>query len=358
MNTITLPTDDEMYRALLRRDSEYDGLFFVAVKSTGIFCRPTCPAKKPLRRNVSFFASAADALAAGYRACKRCRPLDAAGLAPDWLSELMERVDDDPLRRWTSREIRALGVDPVRANRWFKAHHGLTFLGYLRCRRLAGALAQLSVGDDPTAVAVDAGYESLSGFRDAFQKWFGPTPGRIDNGGPVLTVNRLPTPLGPMVAAADDQHLYLLEFADRRMLETQAKRLEARLKCRFVPGGNPLIEQTHREITEYFSGDRRRFDVPIRRMGTPFQETVWELLSNIPYGKTTSYERIAAAAQNPQAQRAVGRANGDNRLAIIIPCHRVVRSDGRLGGYGGGLRRKQWLLRHERATLQEAAQGR
>ncbi|QDU42364.1 Bifunctional transcriptional activator/DNA repair enzyme Ada [Symmachiella dynata] len=351
MSTIPLPTDDEMYQALLRSDSEYDGLFFVAVKTTGIFCRPTCTAKKPLQKNVSFFSNTADAIAAGYRACKRCRPLDVAGMTPAWLDALMEQVDVDPLRRWTNQEIRSLGVDPARVNRWFKANHGLTFLSYLRCRRLAGALAQLSVGDDPTTVAYAAGYESLSGFRDAFQKWFGTTPGQIDNGGAVLTVNRIPTPLGPMIAAADNDHLHLLEFADRRMLETQIKRLSARLKCRFLPGDNRLIEQTAREVTEYFSGSRQDFNVPICLLGTPFQQQIWELLLKIPYGETSSYERLAVAAQNPRAHRAVGRANGDNRLAIIIPCHRVVRSDGQLGGYGGGLRRKEWMLRHEFAVV-------
>ena len=349
-------TEDEMYRALLRRDTGYDGLFFVAVKTTGVFCRPTCKARKPLRKNVLFFPRAAEALAAGYRACKLCRPMEVSGAMPDWLVGLMQRVDANPMCRWTDQDIRDQGVDPTRASRWFKANHGLTFHGYSRCRRLAGALAQLSVGDDPTTVAFNAGYESLSGFRDAFQKWFGTSPGRIKNGEPILTVNRIPTPLGPMVAAADNCRLFLLEFADRRMLETQVKRLARKLNCRFSPGDNRLIEQTHREITEYFSGSRQGFCVPIQLTGSSFQERIWKLLLDIPFGETSSYGRLAMAANQPTAHRAVGRANGGNPLAIIVPCHRVLRGDGNLSGYGGGVRRKEWLLEHEKAVVQGSGQ--
>jgi AraC family transcriptional regulator of adaptative response/methylated-DNA-[protein]-cysteine methyltransferase len=160
-------------------------------------------------------------------------------------------------------------------------------------------------------------------------------------------VNRLPTPLGPMIAAGDDEHLYLLEFADRRMLETQIRRLAQRLSCRFSPGDNRTIERIHAELGEYFAGTRRAFSVPIRLPGTEFQQAVWRQLLEIPYGETSTYERLAVAVNKPLARRAVGRANGDNRLAIVVPCHRVIRSDGSLCGYGGGLRRKEWLLQHE-----------
>ena len=345
-----LPDADEMYAALLRRDSEYDGVFFVGVRSTGVFCRPVCPARKPLRRNVCFFAVARDALAAGYRACKRCRPLDVSGEMPDWLRELITHVEQDPSHKWTDEEIRAYGVEPRKVRRWFLSNHDMTFHSFMRCRRLSTALARLSVGDDPMAVAMNAGYESVSGFRDAFQKWLGQTPGCAGNNSetPIL-VNRILTRLGPMVVAADNR-LQLLEFADRRMLETQFRRLARLTKRTIVPGENSVMEQTQLEIDQYFEGTRTTFDVPISISGTEFQVRVWRELLQIPYGSTSSYERIAERIGNVQAQRAVGRANGDNRLAIIVPCHRVIRSNGEISGYGGGVRRKEWLLNHEQQT--------
>jgi len=345
------PETDEMYQALVDRNAEYDGVFFVGVKTTGIFCRPTCSARKPLPQNVRFFPTAAEAMAAGFRACKRCRPMEVAGQLPDWLESLVAEVESDPEQRWTDEDIRQFGVDPTRVSRWFKAHHGITFHAYVRCRRLSTALAQLSVGEDVTNVALRAGYSSLSGFRDAFQKWCGATPGRVRSGDALL-VNRILTPLGPMVVAASGEHLWLLEFADRRMLETQFARLSARLHCRFSPGENAIIEQAHRQMSEYFAGARQHFTLPLRMPGTEFQEAVWRSLITIPYGDTRSYDQLARAVRRAGASRAVGRANGDNRLAIIIPCHRVVRSDGSLSGYGGGVRRKEWLLSHERAVLE------
>jgi AraC family transcriptional regulator of adaptative response/methylated-DNA-[protein]-cysteine methyltransferase len=339
-----------MYRALLERNSEYDGLFFVGVKTTGIFCRCTCSAKKPLQKNVVFFTHARDAIASGYRACKRCRPLEAAGRMPEWLEEIVGAVDRDPLRRWTDADFESLGVDPTRIRRWFKANHGITFHSYLRSRRLANALAQLSVGDDAARVALDAGYESLSAFRDAFQKWLGATPGKTSDAQRVLTVNRIPSPLGPLIAAADDDQLFLVEFADRRMLQTQFQRLSKRAGAIFRPGDNRLIDQTTEQLDEYFTGVRRQFTLPLALSGTEFQQSVWRRLVKIDYGRTLSYEQLAREIDRPGAQRAVGRANGDNRLAIVVPCHRVVRSDGSLCGYGGGLRRKEWMLVHERAN--------
>lgn len=341
--------EDEMYNALVEKDSAYDGVFFVGVKTTGIFCRPICSAKKPLRKNVTFHANSADALAAGYRACKRCHPMEVSGQMPEWLAELMKAVEANPSQRWKDQDLREFGVEPSRAARWFKANHGLTFHGYVRCRRLATALGRLSVGEDPSKVALDAGYESLSGFREAFAKWFGATPGAAKDKSNVVMVNRIASPLGPMVVAADDGNLLLLEFADRRMLETQIKRLAARIDCQFSPGENKIIAQTNVEVAEYFEGSRQEFSVPFVCPGTDFQKSVWDRLLKIPYGETQSYEQLAIALGNPKAQRAVGRANGDNRLAIIVPCHRVIRSDGTLSGYGGGVRRKEWMLQHERA---------
>ena len=236
-----LPPESVMYEALLERNSSFEGLFWVGVRTTGVFCRPTCPARKPRRKNVEFFGTTRDALFAGFRPCRRCRPLLPVGAPPEWIRDLMKAVDEDPLERWRDADLRERGFDPLRARRWFRANHGMTFHGYMRARCLSLALGQLRYGGDITNVAYDHGYESLSGFRDAFGQLFGKPPGR-GRDQDTLVVNRIPTALGPMLAVASEQTLYLLEFCERRMLETQLKRLRERLGCVMVPGSNGVIE--------------------------------------------------------------------------------------------------------------------
>lgn len=210
------------------------------------------------------------------------------------------------------------------------------------------AMGQISTGNaDTTRAALANGYESISGFREAFKNWFGESPTKSKSAADPIMMNRILTPLGPMVVAANESSICLLEFADRRMLETQLTRVQTAYKTVFAPGKNEWIEQLETELAEYFAGQRKDFTVPIEAIGTEFQMNVWSRLNKIPYGKTTSYETIAVGIGKPGAQRAVGRANGDNRIAIMIPCHRVIRSDGTLSGYGGGIWRKQWLLDHE-----------
>jgi len=361
-----LPPRAEMYRALLERDSSYEGVFYLGVRTTGIFCRPTCPAKKPKRENVEFFGSTREALTAGFRPCLRCTPMKPEGAAPEWLAGLIRNIEEDPARRWKDADLRAAGLDPARVRRWFKRHHNMTFHAYQRARRLGLAIGQIRNGDDIMGTAYDHGYESLSGFRDAFAHLFGEPPGKSRkdvrgensgsrddaNGGaggasPHVVVTRVLTPLGPLVAGATDEGLCLLEFADRPMLETQVKRLRKYMDCAVTPGSNHHIEQIERELAEYFAGDRTDFDVTLVVPGTDFQQQVWAALRQIPYGETRSYEDIARAIDNPKAVRAVGGANGDNRIPIVIPCHRVVRADGSLGGYGGELWRKRYLLQLE-----------
>ena len=343
-----LPPEKEMQRAMLGGDSSYDGVFFTAVKTTGIFCRPSCSARKPRPENVEFFSTSRDALFAGYRACLRCRPLEPAGRVPGWLRSLLEQVEKDPLARWTDADLRHRGVDPSRVRRWFNKHHGMTFHAYQRARRLGRALGQLSHGADMLDVAYEHGYESLSGFRDAFEQLFGGAPGRV-RGKARVVVNRLLTPLGPMLAGATEAGLCLLEFADRRMLQTQVNTLVRRLECAVTPGSNEHLDRTAVQLREYFAGTRQRFDVPLVMPGTEFQQAAWEQLLRIPYGATVSYRQQAKSIGRPAAVRAVGRANGENRIAIVVPCHRVVGNDGKLHGYGGGLWRKRLLLELEAA---------
>jgi len=344
-----LPPREEMYAALAARDSTYEGVFWVGVTSTGICCRPGCPARTPRPENVEYFPRIGDALSAGYRPCKRCKPLQPKGETPEWMRELMDAIEEDPTRRWKDQDLREMGLDPTRVRRWFQRHHDMSFHAYHRARRLGQALGRIRQGADLTDSAYEAGYESPSAFRDAFQGLFGTTPGRSRGASQVL-VTRVLTPLGPMVAGVNEEGLCLLEFADRRMLATQVERLQKRLGCAIAPGENAFTAQIARELEEYFAGERRAFTVPLVLRGTEFQEAVWRELLRIPYGETRSYEQMARAIGRPKAVRALGTANGDNRLAIVVPCHRVIRADGSLSGYGGGKWRKQQLLELERPS--------
>lgn len=341
-----LPPVAELEAACQRRDASYDGLFYVGVKTTGIFCRPSCPARNPLPKNVEYFGSVREAMFAGYRACKRCRPLEVPGAHPAWVDRLIDELDRVPERRIRDRDLREMGVEPARARRYFQQRYGMTFHAFARGQRLRRAFQQLRQGADLDEVAMSHGFESHSGFRDAFGRLIGRAPGRSRSMG-LVTLSWLESPLGPLVAGATDEGVCLLEFSDRRMLETQIESLRQRLGP-VLPGSHPLLERLRTELAEYFAGLRREFTVPLTYPGTPFQMKVWNALRQIPYGETYSYEKLAWSVGAPGAQRAVGHANGQNRLAILIPCHRVVNKDGKLGGYGGGKWRKQLLLDLER----------
>ena len=348
-----LPRQREMYEALLGRDPSYDGIFVVGVKTTGIFCRPTCTARKPRPENVEYFSSAPEALLAGYRPCRRCHPLDGDRRPPAWVERLMERVDRAPAARVTDADLRAISIDPIRARRYFKRHYGMTFHAYHRARRMGLALGEVRRKRDLVQVGFRHGFDSPSGFRYAFARVFGHPPGRSRRL-PCLFARWLETPLGAMLAVAGHEGLCLLEFVDRRGLETQIATLRRRLDRTIVPGRAEALDAIAQELARYFEGGLTRFTVPLHLPGTPFQVRVWERLRQIPFGETTSYSRIAADVGCPGASRAVGRANGENRLAIIVPCHRVVRADGTLCGYGGGVWRKKWLLEHERSAVGSA----
>jgi AraC family transcriptional regulator of adaptative response/methylated-DNA-[protein]-cysteine methyltransferase len=348
------PSRKEMERAYLERDASYDGVFFLGVRTTGIFCRPSCRARKPLPQNVEYFAGARDAVFAGYRPCKRCRPLDAKGRPPDWVRRLLEEVERTPAARLRDADLRQLDLSPARARRYFREHYGMTFQAYCRGRRMGQALQQLRQGQNLDDVVLGNGYESFSGFREAFARTFGQSPGR-SRGADCIVVGWTESPLGPLVMAANNEGVCLLEFSDRRALETQFATLRHRFPFAIVPGEHDHLTRLKQELTEYFAGTRTTFEVPLIYPGTPFQQIVWNALRRIPYGKTCSYEGLACQIGAPGAQRAVGRANGQNRICIVIPCHRVVNKGGQLGGYGGGLWRKQFLLDLEQGQRSETA---
>lgn len=349
-----LPPVREMERAYKSSDPSYDGIFYLAVRSTGIFCRPSCPARKPMPRNVQYFASAKEALFAGFRPCKRCHPMG-NGESPAWAKDLLARVESNPTARYSDSYLRSIGIDPARARRYFQKKYGMTFQAYCRGRRLGTALEQIRLGVDLDDVALGYGYESHSGFRDAFSKAFGKSPGRSRSTDAIVTT-WIESPLGPLVAGATSEGICLLEFTDRRMLDGQFAALRRQFKKSIVPGENIHLKHLKRELVEYFKGERKHFTVPLIYPGTEFQQKVWNQLLKIPYGRTVSYEDIARRIGSEKAQRAVGTANGLNRIAIVIPCHRVVNKGGKLGGYGGGVWRKQRLLDLERGKFDQEDQ--
>ena len=254
----------------------------IGVCTTDVFCRPGCPARVPWPDHVERFATAHQALFAGYRPCLRCHPLEALG------------ADVTPAQR-----RRAQGLHPL-----------LAAARRARARR---------------------------------------------RGADAVVVRMLSTPLGPMLAGATDEGICLLEFTDRPMLPTQLRVVEHRLARTVVAGVHPHLDRLAEQLGEWFAGHRSAFELPLVVPGTPFQERVWSVLAAVAPGETISYEELAARAGRPGAQRAAGTANGANRLAILVPCHRVVRKTGEIGNYGGGRWRKEWLLRHEGALVPSAA---
>ena len=337
----------EYYQALLKKNKAYEGVFFVGVKTTGVFCRPTCSARKPKFENCEFFKTAEEALLASYRPCKRCKPLSHPSQVSELIQVLVKAVEDNPEKRWKDLDFQKLSIDASTARRQFKKRFGMTFVAYARARRMGIAMKQIREGESVIEAQLATGYESSSGFRDAFSRIMGAPPSKILQN-KILKASWIDTPLGPMIAIGDEVALYLLEFVDRRGLEREIERLRHKTKAAIIPGTTDPINTIGKELSHYFAGTLKEFKTPLYFLGSPFQKEVWEELQKIPRGETRSYLDVAKAVGRPLSFRAVAQANGANQLAIIIPCHRVINANGDLGGYGGGLLRKKQLLDHEK----------
>jgi AraC family transcriptional regulator of adaptative response/methylated-DNA-[protein]-cysteine methyltransferase len=349
MNQQTIPDEDFMYQALVNRDSSLEGIFYFGVKTTGFFCRPTCSARKPKKENVDYFDSVQSALDSGYRPCKVCSPLTKTGQVPDWLKRLLDEVHAAPEESFKDEDLYERQIDPVRVRRWFQKHHGMTFHAYLKALRVNRAFEKMKNKKDVTSTAFDSGYDSLSGFHQAFSDTTGFSPSQSKNQS-LVNITRLSTPLGQMYAGASEQGLCLLEFIDRKMIDEQIAQLQKQLKARFVPGVNQHLTALETQLTEYFAGKRQKFDITLDVRGTEFQQKAWQALLKIPYGATRSYQQQALAIGSEKAVRAIASANAKNRIAIVIPCHRVIAKDGGLAGFGGGVWRKKYLLDLESQT--------
>jgi AraC family transcriptional regulator of adaptative response/methylated-DNA-[protein]-cysteine methyltransferase len=339
---LTVPAET-LFRALVERDPAWDGAVYYGITTTGIFCRSTCPARKPKFENVRYFATVPQAMAAGYRPCKLCHPLAPDEGIPPAYRDLLGEIAAAPAERIRDQELRERGIDPDSLRRWCRKRFGITFQALARASRLARAFDAIHAGQPVVDAAMDADYEGPSGFGETALRATGRSPKRAATAG-TLWMTRFETPLGTMVAGEWRQQLCLLEFADRRALPTEIAWLEKRHNTKSAPGRTAFLDQVEAQVREYFTGARRGFDLPLLIDGTPFQQAVWRELLAIPYGETRSYGRQAEGLGRPEAVRAVASANGKNRIAVVIPCHRVVGADGSLTGYAGGLPRKQALL--------------
>lgn len=339
-------TNDIMYQALYDKDPGFEGVFFAAVKTTGIFCRPTCTARKPKKENTEFFKTSKEALLKGYRPCKVCSPLEKYRETPDFIKEVLKELSENPSEKLSDYDLFKRGIEPSKMRRWFMKNHGITFQSYQRMYRINSAFKKIHRGESVTSAAYDSGFESVSGFTDRFKTVFGVSPNK-SRSRRVIDLKRIETILGTMYVCAVDEGVCLLEFTDRRMLETSFLDLAKRLNATIVQGESKHFVLLEKELQEYFEGSRQVFTVPLFTPGSAFQQKVWQALQAIPFAKTVSYKDQAHAIGMPDAVRAVANANGKNRVSIIIPCHRVVGSDGQLTGYGGGVWRKKALLELE-----------
>ena len=342
MATVTRLDPDTAWAAFMRRDRSWDGRVIGAVHTTGIYCKPSCPARRPKRENVTFYASVEEAKAAGFRPCLRCKP-DEVGRDREAIAaavRLIERAEEAP----TLGELaEAVGYAPHHFQRIFKRDVGLSPAEYARAVRNRRTEQALKANGRVTDAVYDAGYQSPSGFYSDAKERLGMTPSAWRDGGRGETIRwtTFDSPLGELFIAATSKGICRLTFEDS----------EASLK-RLFP--NAVIVKDEGGLREFVAGTLQAIetplaapDLPIDVAGTAFQEAVWRELRKIPPGETRSYAEIAAAIGRPKAVRAVGTANGDNHVSVLIPCHRVIRSDGSLGGYGGGIERKKKLLAAE-----------
>ncbi len=339
-----LPADhNTLYHALLERTAAYDGQVYVGVAGTGVFCRLICPARKPKSQNCTFFPTVGACIEAGYRACKRCHPLQPAVAADPAIAALLAALDARPAHRWSEVDIARMGFDLSTIRRSFKRQFAMTFLEMARQRRLREGFETIATGSK----MIEAHVESPAAFRTAFAQLLGRAPGNFDRN-PLLFADWITTPLGDMISISSNSQLHLLEFIGRRALRTEIGKLDMLAKGKLGIGRTDPGEQIKDELGAFFGGTSAAFRTPLAMAGSPFTRAVWDKLRRIAPGETRSYSQIAKSIGRPAAIRAVARANGENQIALVIPCHRVIGANGALTGYGGGLWRKQKLLEIER----------
>lgn len=336
---------DWAFTAFDRRDRSLDGQFVGAVKTTGIYCKPSCPARRPLRENVEFFWEPAQAIAAGYRSCMRCKP-DEVGRDREAVAAALKLIEEAEDGLSLEELADAVGYAPHHFHRLFKRDTGVTPAAYARSLRAKRAASALDGKGRVTDAIYEAGYSGPSRFYAETKGHLGMTPSAWKNGGEGATIRWavVQTALGQMLLAATDKGICRLSFD-----EDESELVRRFPNAEIVAGGAALEDLVNGAIAA-IEHPAQMPDLPLDVAGTAFQQAIWSELRRIPAGETRTYADIAAAVGKPKAVRAAGSANGANNVAVLIPCHRVIRTDGSLGGYAYGLERKEKLLSAERKS--------
>lgn len=346
-----MPHSRVCWRAVTRRDPTYDGVFVYAVLSTRVYCRPSCPSRRPAQKRVVFFKQPEEAEHSGFRPCLRCHPRLNPGLNSETKRVLdacryIENNLENPLSLATL--AKQFGISRFHLQRTFKKATGISPREYASAFRMKFVKGQLRSGRPVTAALYAAGYGSSSRLYERAAAQLGMTPATYRKGGSGMQINYVTTrcPLGWILVGATERGVCAVRMGDR------TRDLEQGLRSEFpraaLNGSHPRLSQWIEKIVSHLRGESAAVDIPVDVQATAFQRRVWQELSKIPYGETKSYQEVARRIGKPKAVRAVGRACAINPVAVVVPCHRVLRSDGNLGGYRWGLDRKQALLRLER----------
>jgi AraC family transcriptional regulator of adaptative response/methylated-DNA-[protein]-cysteine methyltransferase len=349
-------TEQQMWRAVETRDAAYDGKFVYGVMTTGVYCRPTCASRRALRKNVRFFATNQDAEKAGLRPCKRCQPTrQRAGLINDVVHELARHIAAQPEEALRLADLaKRTGYSPFHLQRSFKAIIGSTPKEYQTAARLRTLKRELRSDASVSDAIYEAGFGSGSRVYEKADGQLGMTPSEYRSGGKGLTIAYASgqTPLGLLMIGATDRGICFLQFGESHAaLESELKRQFPAATTQAMPQASVReFDAWMNALNRHLRGLEPRLDLPLDVRGTAFQLIVWRYLQKVPYGEVRSYAEVAEAIGRPSAARAVARACASNSIALLIPCHRVVRGTGELGGYRWGVQRKRVLLDTERAA--------
>jgi AraC family transcriptional regulator of adaptative response/methylated-DNA-[protein]-cysteine methyltransferase len=341
---------EKQWQLVLARDARSDGKFVYAVRSTGIFCRPTCPSRRPTRKLVEFFATASDAERAGYRACKRCRPTEANPQVTK-VYAACRLIDENIDATLTLSAIgNQVGLSPFYLQRLFKRVLGVTPHQYRHARRTGEFKSALARGGRITDAIYDAGYGSSSRLYEKAQARLGMTPSAYQRKGEgtVIRFAILDTELGKLLVAVTEKGVCSIQFGDSE--HALEKALRAQFSRAQITRDDAGLETVTTKLTAYLAGAAVPLELPLDVQATAFQERVWKALREIPYGETRSYSEVASRIGNKRAVRAVARACATNPVCLVVPCHRVVHKDGDLTGYRWGKQRKAALLEKERGS--------